>query len=139
MCVSIKGSSSLQISIDCNSLKKLLPQPKTLKCYLCCLVLLNLNISLLSISIYLSILFLYIKFPVSVSVSIYTYTYIYTYIHTYIYIYIYSCIFIKIYIVYFFIPNNMAHTIIDEPPVGAQCYEPLRVKLGMAYYVHRKV
>ena len=31
-----------------NSLKKLLKQPKTLTCYICCLVILNLNISLIS-------------------------------------------------------------------------------------------
>ena len=31
----------------CNSLMKLLKQPKTLTCYICCLVILNLNISLI--------------------------------------------------------------------------------------------
>ena len=43
---------SLYMYSICNSLKKLLKQPKTLTCYICCLVILNLNISLLYIYIY---------------------------------------------------------------------------------------
>ena len=41
--------------IICNNLKKLLKQPKTLTCYICCLVILNLNISLIYICIYIYI------------------------------------------------------------------------------------
>ena len=38
----------------CNSLKKLLKQPKTLTCYICCLAILDhLNISLIYMYIYL--------------------------------------------------------------------------------------
>ena len=38
--------------IICNSLRELLKQPKTLTCYICCLVILILNISLIYICIY---------------------------------------------------------------------------------------
>ena len=42
-----KGKTVCRFHLICNSLKKLLNQPKTLTCYICCFVILSLNISLI--------------------------------------------------------------------------------------------
>ena len=86
-CVSVKGTKSLYISFNCNSLKKLLKQPKKLTCYTCCLVILDLNIYC-----YLCyILYIYIFYKFIYYIYLYTcITYIlFLFIHVYICIYIY--------------------------------------------------
>ena len=77
----------IYIFLICNSLKKLLKQPKTLTCYICCLAILNLNISLINI-----------------------YIYIYIYIYICMYVFIYS----KVAIVYtdIDIPENQRNWLI---------------------------
>ena len=50
-----KWETVFRFHLICNSLRKLLKQPKTLTCYICCLVIVNLNISLMHIYIYIYI------------------------------------------------------------------------------------
>ena len=83
-CVSVKGTKSLYISFNCNSLKKLLKQPKKLTCYTCCLVILDLHIYCylcyilyIYIVLYIYILYIFIYFYYIYIIFIYSYIYIY--------------------------------------------------------------